>query len=69
MNGPDDSDRLKPCPFCGGDAEVDQCDDETSPNWNGYFVQCLRCQASSAVVFGEWRPMLYELWNRRVPHE
>lgn len=62
----DDTCQLKRCPFCGGTAEVDQCDDETSSNWNGYYVECLKCHASTAVVFGEWQAVLYELWNRRV---
>ena len=64
----DDSDRLKPCPFCGSDAEFGEIGD--GPDVGGHFVQCLnsRCGASSALVFPlkeDAKNMLLERWNRR----
>lgn len=64
----DDSDRLKPCPFCGGEAEIDQAED------GGYFVQCLTsvCRASSQMRYAHGddpRPLLLEAWNRRPARE
>lgn len=67
----DDSDRLKPCPFCGGEAEIGQIEgDENTPNVGGMFVQCLnpRCEASSALIYpcgDDPKPLLMERWNKR----
>lgn len=59
---------LKPCPFCGGEAEIVGHYIKGVPNNYQYFVRCKRCKA---------RPTLYgfnfkkkekaiEAWNRRV---
>lgn len=78
MNDPaeprDDSDRLKPCPFCGGEAEIIQLDDEEAENFGGMAVECQTktCRASSALIFpcgDDPRPLLLERWNRRTPKE
>lgn len=60
----DDSDRLKPCPYCGADAEIGEEQD------GGHFVQCLNsaCGASSALLFplmDDVKPLLLERWNNR----
>ena len=60
----DDSDRLKPCPFCGAEAEIDV------EAQGGHFVRCLSsaCAASSALIFplmDDVKPLLMERWNRR----
>jgi Lar family restriction alleviation protein len=70
----DDSDRLKPCPFCGGAAEIDQVRSESGddPNEGGYFIACLACDASTGLRFAcgeDPRPMLMEQWNRRAVQE
>lgn len=57
----DDSDRLKPCPFCGGAAEMRQVHDPDGPNDQGYYVECGKCGASTNA-----RPLLMEQWNRRT---
>lgn len=68
---PCDADRLSPCPFCGGDAEIVEAA-EAGPQ--AYVVQCSNptCQASSAVIFAlmedvKW--LLMERWNRRAVNE
>lgn len=67
----DDSDRLKPCPFCGSDAEFGQIgSDQETPDAGGCFVQCLNsaCGASSALIFplmDDVKELLMERWNKR----
>jgi hypothetical protein len=49
---------LKPCPFCGGEADILTC-----------FVMCLRC-GSRGAIRGEEESRLVdpiEAWNRRAP--
>ena len=41
---------LKPCPFCGGEAEIIHLDDDD--NAGGSCVCCTKCQASGNVEFG-----------------
>lgn len=58
---------LKPCPFCGGAAEIIEADEAGDM---AYVVQCQTrgCEASSAVVFAIKEPAddpLAERWNRR----
>lgn len=60
---------LRPCPFCGADAEVlhfeaPDCSADDD-NYGGSCVQCSRCNASSAVVFG-FKETLYSSWNERA---
>lgn len=57
---------LKPCPFCGGEAErIDIGDGE---NAGGSCVSCTVCQASSNVEF-EFKENFISNWNRRAPAE
>lgn len=68
----DDSDRLKPCPFCGGAAEMDCVRSEAGddPNEGGYFIACLACDCSTGLRFAcgeDPRPLLVEAWNRLAP--
>lgn len=69
-----DSDRLKPCPFCGGAAEMGQVRSESGedPNEGGYFVACIACDASTGLRFAcgeDPRQLLIEQWNRRIVQE
>lgn len=51
------SDKLKSCPFCGGEAEMIEtlfCD---------YKVECEKCGASTSYCDSE--EMAVEAWNRR----
>lgn len=64
----DDSDRLKPCAFCGSDAEFGEIGG--GQDIGGHFVQCLNtaCGASSALIFplmDDVKSLLMERWNKR----
>ena len=48
---------LKPCPFCGGEAERIEC-------LSGVFVQCHKCRVSTSVSSS--RGVATRTWNRRV---
>ena len=49
------SEELKPCPFCGGEAEVRQYISTL------YFVQCQRCKATSKAFDTE--EVAADAWN------
>lgn len=57
---------LRPCPFCGGDAEILNIED--GENAGGSCVSCTRCQASSNVEF-EFKENFVSNWNRRTSPE
>lgn len=62
----DDSDRLKPCPFYGGEAAFDH--DDNGWNW----IECLACGTSTNArvsAMDDCKPPLLEQWNKRVPSE
>ena len=58
------SEELKPCPFCGGVAEVWQIDERST----GHEVACadIRCNVKS-VAWGMTRAEAIAAWNRRAP--
>lgn len=71
MNIPDDSDRLKPCPFCAGTAEAGCIETEAHdhPDEGGRFISCINCGASTGLRFAcgeDPMPLLLEQWNRRA---
>jgi len=60
-------DELKPCPFCGSSAELQDADDGAN------FIECTNpmCAASTNLQYSlkdDGRPQLIERWNRRVGH-
>ena len=57
------SENLKPCPFCGG--EADRVDIEDGENAGGSFVHCTVCDASGNIEF-EFKENFISNWNRRV---
>ena len=69
-NGPDDLEpgELLPCPFCGGEPErIDFDEDDGEPeNIGGSAITCKRCKCSTAVVFG-YKETLFSSWNERAP--
>ena len=55
---------IKPCPFCGGKAEVGQS--------VGWWIECTRCRAASGTVLGvneRNRERAIAAWNRRTPEK
>ena len=67
----DDSDRLKPCPFCGADAEIITLEGETDePSIGAQCVQCTSssCGAASGLIcplMDDVTDLLLERWNKR----
>lgn len=66
MKTPDEI-KLKPCPFCGGEAEInvdyEAVEDTEKRHW-AYTVVCNRCCATSGLTY---RPeKAREAWNRRA---
>ena len=55
--------RLKPCPFCGGQAE--RVDINEGENAGGSCICCTYCLASSNVEFG-FKENFIDNWNRRA---
>ncbi len=55
--------KLKPCPFCGGNARRQDLIDEG--NEGGSCIACDQCGASSAVHFDR-KENLHDSWNRRA---
>ena len=52
------NDELKPCPFCGGKAIIDGCDDTL------WIVICKECNAS--IGYKETKEEAIEAWNLRI---
>ena len=67
----DDSDRLKPCPFCGAEAEIITLEGETDePSIGAQCVQCTSsaCGAASGLIYplmDDVTDLLHERWNKR----
>ncbi len=67
----DDNDRLKPCPFCGAEAEIITLEGETDePSIGAQCVQCTssKCGAASGLIYplmGDVTHLLIERWNKR----
>lgn len=55
------SEKLKPCPFCGGEARLSR-DFQTF-----HFVRCEDC--GLGTQFRQWRGKAIRAWNRRTPKE
>lgn len=60
-------DELKPCPFCGGEAEVQKA---KSTSYFGrklpYKVKCKRCHCALAYQFFGTEKDATKAWNRRA---
>jgi Lar family restriction alleviation protein len=62
-------DKLKPCPFCGGEAETSHGFDKSAKEY--FFVSCGMCNAKTMNFYKWWDSDNYEsaaieAWNRRV---
>lgn len=61
--------KLKPCPFCYGQAEIVTLEERGSKCWFvEYFVQCSECCASGPLggPFEEGKTLAVKAWNRQV---
>ena len=60
---------LKPCPFCGGNAELRHTEGNSEYGKTA-FVACLRCGANSRMVSLSFKysadEKAIEAWNRRA---
>ena len=56
--------KLKPCPFCGGEAKRFTIGDDEPNNAGGDCIGCTKCGASSHVEFGR-KENLVSRWNTR----
>ena len=70
----DDSDRLKPCPFCGAAAEIITLAGEEDSGAGAQCVQCTSsaCGAASGLVYplmDDVTDLLHERWNKRFNAE
>ena len=55
--------QLKPCPFCGGDAHIDETVNGGTRKM--YRIECAECYANSQWFF-DHPDGAVEIWNRRV---
>ena len=60
--------QLLPCPFCGGEAMLHLIEQD-GPNFNGQYIDCVRCGSSTNLMFSvkeDCVPILREKWNTRA---
>jgi Lar family restriction alleviation protein len=58
---------LKPCPFCGGEAQLREAED--GANDGGLYAACVECEASTRLWFAikeEVEGQVVEAWNQRA---
>ena len=55
------SDELKPCPFCGGEAKLEET------NYLGVFVRCLKCGTKTTYRLSS--SLAVKIWNSRTQPE
>lgn len=56
--------KLKKCPFCGGDAEMQQ---GKYQGLRTFYVSCLGCGARTDLEYAE--ELAADLWNERASYE
>lgn len=61
MDEIEDEIELKPCPFCGGDAEMQQGKHQ---GLRTFYVSCFGCGARTDLEYAE--EFAADLWNERV---
>lgn len=62
------SDKLKPCPFCGGEAAYSETNPSHIGDDNGFMVYCKKCYTESSYDF-QTRENAIAAWNRRYEQE
>ena len=61
--------KLKPCPFCGGEASItlyDPYDGYQGANSSYYIARCSKCSVEMSNIF---KQELIKAWNRRTNDE
>ena len=53
--------KLKPCPFCGGEATANES------SWRGWWHGWVICKNCGATIDKPTKEETIEAWNRRVP--
>lgn len=62
------SEELKPCPFCGGEAErVNNSDAIENVYAGSSYIRCMSCDAATRLHYGEKTDLLSS-WNERADH-
>lgn len=56
--------KIKPCPFCGGEGRLQAVITESRINQDDYFVKCRECGASTMKYFSKQKEAI-AAWNRR----
>lgn len=62
-------DKLKRCPFCGGEAELIILQELRIGGPEGWVVVCKKCGMNTATINGtyySWRSDAIESWNKRI---
>jgi len=62
--------KLKPCPFCGGEAQVNERYRSGTPNRKMYWISCKACgisQQNTNVSGYRYQSKAIDRWNRRKP--
>lgn len=58
------NEKLKPCPFCGAKAKLEQGMERVYPIWR---VKCTFNQCGAEIAFGEhYKDCAIKAWNRRT---
>lgn len=64
---------LKPCPFCGGSAEIAYRSTILTTGQNKglqyMYIHCTKCAARSGDFFWDERTEMLKAWNRRATDE
>lgn len=62
--------KLKPCPFCGGEAQINERYRSGIPNRKMYWISCKACgisQQNTNVSGYRYQSKAIDRWNRREP--
>jgi len=62
--------KLKPCPFCGGEAEFwgDSLSVHNPEEWATFCIQCKSCQGGTAVDYANAKEAI-QAWDRRFKYD
>jgi Lar family restriction alleviation protein len=60
------TEKLKPCPFCGGEAKLTK---QPNPVFNAWLceIRCTKCHASPPVFYTTSEDEIIKRWNQRTP--